>query len=156
VANKVSIIEKLTPFLKEGVEVRFKEFKGWQVLLLSKENDVLSLTATGDQSGYFNVRDEMPDWATKAVSPADELPVVPALEGRSYFMRNGAMTGPITTKGTSNSKLPYFVDSHDGNWTRKWDASGRHHTMHVSPEISEYDLVEMVQSRVFTEGSSHG
>jgi hypothetical protein len=73
------------------------------------------------------------------------------LEGRSYFMRNGAMTGPITTQGTMRSTLPYFVDSQDGNWTRKWDASGRHHTMHESQEISEFDLVEMVQSRLFAE-----
>jgi hypothetical protein len=149
VRSKVSIIEKLTPFLKEGVEVRFKEFKGWQVLLLSKDEDVLSLTATGDHGGYYNVRDEMPDWASKPASSSDKLPVVPALEGRSYFMRNGEMTGPITTRGTLNSKLPYFVDSTDGNWTRKWENSGRHYTMHANSEISEFDLVEMVQSRLF-------
>jgi hypothetical protein len=146
-AKKISIIEKLKPFLAEGVDLKFKELRAWQHLVFVKGDQVLTLSATGDEGGYYQTADELPDWYQNKSSAAAQLPVVPAQETRSFFMRNGQMTGPLERR-TSWDTI-YFVDSNDDNETHGWETSGRYRTMHDSDEVSEFDLVEMVQSRLF-------
>jgi hypothetical protein len=140
----------LKPFLKEGVEVKFKEFRGWQELVLVSGGQSVTLTATGDEGGYYNFKDRAPDWASKPADPSDYLPLVEPKEGCSFFMRNGEMTGPLTVKDYFGKAKGHFTDSNDGSVRHSWLPSGKRKTMHGTDEPNEFDLIELVQSKVFS------
>lgn len=143
--------KSIQQFLKPGVIMRFHEdADGWHDLLLQDGNKVAVISSNANYESSLEFSDKVPDWATKKPSKADGLPSVKAKDKRRFFMRSGELIGPINAdRPGPHDKGEFQCYGDSGDTEYRWHKNGKFAQMYDSDEPHEFDLVEMVTSKVF-------
>lgn len=94
-------IELIKPFLKEGVQIQFKQLEEWQEIWITDGNNDVLITADGDDGGYFHFAAEKPeDWDDFV---EDDMPDL--VNGGGGTGKDFSLTSKLSIKGIS-SLLP--------------------------------------------------
>jgi hypothetical protein len=119
-------------------------------LLLQDGDKLAVISSNGDSDSLLEFSDKLPDWATKKPTKTDGLPSVKAKDKRRFFMRNGELIGPINAdRPGSHDKGEFQCYDDSGDTEFRWHKNGKFVQTYDSDEPHEYDLVEMVTSKVF-------